>query len=603
MKKKKYLVGALAALMMVGCTDDITEGNGEIGTSIVGDGYVKVAINLPTENGSSTRSQNDQFDDGEKAEYEVKNGLIAFFQGVDEENAHFVKAYDLSTQLADWEAPDPETGRNVTTSKEVTLNEVPIPGNGMQTYALVVLNNNGLVTVDNNGGLTVNGASLSTVSTLYSSGLLTAIAKNVNDLKGTGFFMTNAPIATGPSQTSDWDVTAMTLAPVDVSTVEPSSADPIYVERAIAKVEVSVNKDILADEEVPEGIKVKVYETGTQYQKTNNFVTFTGWKLNITNKTTKLVRDIVGNNPQQPMYRYWASLFNADAIGKENRFFGLTSGPYRTYWAIDGNYSDKNHADGYQEDNFINVYDDQESISWNAMLDEENNTTKEYCLENTMNAENMMQGVTTGVLLEATYTVEDENYPDGDIFTLGTSNTIYGATDMLELINRVLVLHGSTNTYKFDRNGSDDTNTEGATINSTDLFAKFFQTENGDAMTKEDATILLNDTRVASINFYYGGRTYYWTKPIRHFGDYYTPLEGDNVASAKEYNDNDHLGRYGVVRNNWYQIEISSVSNPGLPEIPELPVDPEDPDDPAEGYVETEINVLSWAVRKQNVEL
>lgn len=603
MNKKKYLVATLAALMMAGCSDDITEGSSEIGSEIVGDGYVKVAINLPTESGNSTRSQNDQFDDGEKSEYEVKDGLIAFFQGVDEENASFVKAYDLSTQLADWETPNPETGKNVTTSKEVTLNEVPIPGNGIQTYALVILNNNGLVTVTENGGLAVNNISLSSASTLYNSGLLTAIAKEVDNLKATGFFMTNAPIATSPSQMSDWDVTAMTLAPVDVSTVEPAFADPIYVERAVAKVEVSVNKSILAEEEIEGGIKVKVYATGTSYPKPNNFVTFTGWKLNITNKTTKLVRDIVGNNAQQPMYRYWASLFNEDAIGKENRFFGLTSGPYRTYWAIDGNYNDTNHDAGYQELNFTNVYNDKENIKWNDMLDNDNNTTKEYCLENTMDAANMMQGVTTGVLLEATYTVEDESYPDGDIFTLGTSNTIYGATDMLELVNQVLALHGSTNTYEFDRDGSDNTNNEGAAINTKELFAKFFQQENGTTMSETDANILLNDTRVSSINFYYGGRTYYWTKPIRHFGDYYTPLEGDNVASTKEYNDNNHLGRYGVVRNNWYQIEISSVSNPGLPEIPELPVDPEDPDDPKEGFVETEINVLSWAVRKQNVDL
>ena len=113
----------------------------------------------------------------------------------------------------------------------------------------------------------------------------------------------------------------------------------------------------------------------------------------------------------------------------------------------------------------------------------------------------------------------------------------------------------------------------------------------------------MKDVRVGSINFYFAGRTYYWTKPIKHFGDYYTPLDGEYVENTSEYTENDHLGRYGVVRNNWYQIEIASVSNPGLPEIPELPVDPGDPDDPKEGFVKVNINILSWAKRQQDVEL
>ena len=49
MKKKFYLVGMLAAgLTFAGCTDDIDDASGNGGNATVGDGYVKVAINLPT---------------------------------------------------------------------------------------------------------------------------------------------------------------------------------------------------------------------------------------------------------------------------------------------------------------------------------------------------------------------------------------------------------------------------------------------------------------------------------------------------------------------------------------------------------------------------
>lgn len=116
------------------------------------------------------------------------------------------------------------------------------------------------------------------------------------------------------------------------------------------------------------------------------------------------------------------------------------------------------------------------------------------------------------------------------------------------------------------------------------------------------------DQSVAQINYYKEGKTYYWTRPIKHFGDYYTPIyNGDTKVdyydNANDYTNENHLGRYGVVRNNWYEICITSVSGPGYPEIPEIPTEPENPDDGGDGYVKAEINILSWAKRQQDVEL
>ena len=85
-------------------------------------------------------------------------------------------------------------------------------------------------------------------------------------------------------------------------------------------------------------------------------------------------------------------------------------------------------------------------------------------------------------------------------------------------------------------------------------------------MTAEDAKKLLENTDVKAIKFYRGGKTYYWSKPIKHFGDYYTPIVEDNnivpsVSTSYEYDNEKHLGRYGVVRNNWYEINIASVAS------------------------------------------
>lgn len=105
---------------------------------------------------------------------------------------------------------------------------------------------------------------------------------------------------------------------------------------------------------------------------------------------------------------------------------------------------------------------------------------------------------------------------------------------------------------------------------------------------------LENATAIGEIRYYKDGECYYYTIPVKHFTDIvYTP--GETIS------DETHLGRYGVVRNNWYEININSVSGPGEPVIPTP--DPDQPVDKQKGYIQCEINVLSWAKHSQNVDL
>ena len=62
----------------------------------------------------------------------------------------------------------------------------------------------------------------------------------------------------------------------------------------------------------------------------------------------------------------------------------------------------------------------------------------------------------------------------------------------------------------------------------------------------------------------------------------------------------EYLGRYGVLRNNWYEINVQSIKSLGDPNVTE--VTPE-PVDKKESYISVDINVLSWAKRSQNVDL
>ena len=101
----------------------------------------------------------------------------------------------------------------------------------------------------------------------------------------------------------------------------------------------------------------------------------------------------------------------------------------------------------------------------------------------------------------------------------------------------------------------------------------------------------------------------YYKVLIKHFGDDETPLP--TAISGTAYNDiygsveanriRDFLGRYSVVRNNWYQIDLQGIRHIGKPSVPDVPTDT--PDDEIDAYLKVRINVLSWGVRRQSVVL
>ena len=112
----------------------------------------------------------------------------------------------------------------------------------------------------------------------------------------------------------------------------------------------------------------------------------------------------------------------------------------------------------------------------------------------------------------------------------------------------------------------------------------------------------------AMFSFYKNGMAYYKVL-IKHFGDNETPLA--DPVSGTGYNDiygsveanriRDFLGRYSIVRNNWYNVNIEGIRHIGKPSVPEIPTDT--PDDEIDAYLKVRINVLSWGMRTQNVTL
>lgn len=98
------------------------------------------------------------------------------------------------------------------------------------------------------------------------------------------------------------------------------------------------------------------------------------------------------------------------------------------------------------------------------------------------------------------------------------------------------------------------------------------------------------------ISTYLNGEAYYIAR-IKHFNELTTWTAGKAYGT----DNNKYLGRYGVLRNNWYSLSVNKVSGLGYPEVPE--VKPKTPDDENDQYINVEVKILDWAKRSQSIDL
>lgn len=577
-----------ATMAMAACSDSLDESGNTGQGPLTGEGYVRVAINMPTVSSTRAFSEDTDLDDGLDNEWTVKKGIIAFFEGTKtggEAEAKFVKAYDLGTPSNNL------VGGQVSNKPySKTLNAPMLSDENNQMYALVILNNgatNNLASVDNEGKrLTLkNGdapimleSGTSTFKEL--DGAKWALNSDEVTSSANGFLMLNAPLYDGVSKK------AQTLVPVKVyPTEEEAGQNPvnIYVERIVAKVDVSI-PDLaqIGTDSKKEGLAVKentVY-TGDQvvFVDDNDGAEPLGWVLNVTNKNTKPLRNVSGiadwlDNTKFP------TLVGRDFIG--TTFVEKVEGQYdwrRIYWAIDNNY-DATSTD-------FNIYRSNSEGSslpaeWKAYSESTTaGIVPQYCLENTAPAADMKENNTTCVLIKAIYLVDGIDAEDKSFFMIGDNAVTLSKAEFLSKI-------------KTDLGIADDA---GITLGINDVDGGYYKGASklkelisgleGSGTTYDDALNGLGEVR-----YYKNGGCYYYSVPIQHF-----TIEQPKGQAVTDAN---FLGGYGVVRNNWYQIQINSVSGPGEPGV-----DPgEEPIVKDEGYLNCTINVLSWAKRSQGVDL
>lgn len=566
--KIKHLFGlAVIAAMTASCSSNNDLVNGGNGSSEVENGtaYASFKINLPTTSG--TRAVPDgtpDFNEGTAAEYEVKNGTILIFDATTDK---FVTSANLGT-MNPW-TDVKENGVTTAAIATVKLSDVSVKG----TYkALVLLNNN---TADD----ATKKVTLPTTADTYATWSKDASKANAdNYVSLNGIFMANAPMYK--------DETTEPTTLVDIKGVyaskEEAQANPattIYVERGLAKVTM---KDFEKD-----GYLIG---DGTTYA--GDIVKIEKWQLDVTNKSTFPVHQIGG----------LASTTTGFAdIWKTDRFYDGGNKTFkRVYWGVDPNY---NNAD-YQD--LKNCKTAFKMIENKDVTGAAGDANPQYCLENTFDLNNMKQGQTTRVVFKAVFTPKDFKSKYKTFYKIGNNTTIWSQENLEKQIKakaqEVLGKESETNKIEVDLKAADN-NIEGNA--GTKILTEANVQHNGANVASKEIKAIneklglkaaTETDPIVGIATYKDGESYYIAR-IKHFNEMTPWTPGTAYGSENEK----FLGRYGVLRNNWYELSVNKVSGLGYPDVPE--VKPTLPDDENDQYISVSVKILSWAKRSQKIDL
>lgn len=585
MRIKHFFGLAVIAAMTASCSsnNDLVVGGGNgSGENETGASYASITINLPTTSG--TRAANDDFNEGTTSEYAVNDATLLIFQkdGTSENKYKYIETAKLGN-LDPWK-DDNTTGittESTTITAELEHATVGVDGD---YYALVILNN------ETSTG--TNKVTLPTGTTTYGEWNVAAHATNLLD-NTKGFYMANAPEFTE----ADKEPTTLVHIKGIYRTKEEAQSKPgttVHVERGLAKVTVGSNST--SNYFATEGASA----TGTKYSNDN--VKITDWALDVTNKSSFPVHVTSGLNDNTTGYSdIWknepAAATGTAATSRFVSQLNATDAFKRVYWGIDPNYSMDLSDLAKCKAQFTLADAAGKGVTWKNGSGSDKPL---YCLENTFDIKNMTQGQTTRVLLKATYTPKAlEKETDKTFFMIGNSSDFWTEATLKEQITNkakevLSTTTGVTVTLKEDllKGGTHvlDANTveiKEGTEDKTSVVAEQINKKLGLDMSKG-----------IGIKTYKEGVSYYIAR-IKHFGDDLTPWkEGDATYNGENLK---WLGRYGVLRNNWYDLTINSISGPGYPDVPE--VKPTDPDDEDTKYINVSVKILDWAKRSQSVDL
>ena len=582
MRIKHFFGLAVLAAMTASCSsnNDLVNGGNGSGENESGVGYASFKINLPTTGGTRATAGEPEFNGGDANEYAVNDATLLLFKKVTEGGKDVYKFQEVVElgNMEPWTKKDPENG-GITTTAKMTAKLTNASVGSTDYYALILLNNN------YDAGTSTAKIKYPTVNQTFSAWSKNADNATANYLKyDKGFFMANAPkYVAGAPET----LVAIKNIYASKQEAENSAATTVYVERGLAKVSLatgSENKHVDIKSGNYAGDKVDIK----------------GWTLDVTNTKTYPVHVTEG---------LWADTWKATVTpaatngATMDRFHDtkLTEFP-RVYWGLDPNYS-KDFADVAACEGEFNLVANQKDLS-KAFKTGEDAKKPQYCRENTFDIDHMVQGQTTRVLFSAKY--QPNGFKPGETFyKMGNSSQLWNASKVEAQIRAkaqevLSEADASKVTVTLAAKGNDMTKSgvrlvaaANITYGTTALTTEQVDQINAKLGFKKATT---TDAAVG-LSTFESGVSYYVAR-VKHFNEL-TPWN----AGDKTYNSNNAnwLGRYGVLRNNWYELSVHSVSGPGYPDVPK--VNPKDPDDVNDQYINVEVKILDWAKRTQKVDL
>ena len=665
MKLKKWLLGAMAFSLLTACSDNgLSEDSNKNPDDEYTAGYVALKINLPQT--SSTRAGDDpngggldnvDFQDGEEWEYNVTDAKLLFFVAdeaeTEEDDAVFRSVKDLNRPFA----PTGDADNNISASSveavQVSLSE---GDKDKYLWALVMLNPPANLPMPQKGD--TFGEYRKTIAEK-------TIAENFVNY-GSEIFMTNAPLSDnviGGYMTSDNKGKLSSLKPQTLVSLGKVSdnvketlqearenvAGCVYVERAVAKITADIASDVK--------IELKKNETtdnGDNAVDVNIEIADASFGILNMNPNSYIVRN-VKDFPEAPDNENpftWA-MASSKTASPYYRMVGATAMPglydplhletqllYRTYWCVDPNYAtemDLTSRKDTESKDFKKIFEVQIDNTGASKRVNLNNVF--YVNENTFTVKNQNYGNTTHICFKVKYQADGK---DGNLYILNDNHDVI-FTSVEDVTSRSVHYILSQQVVKdalkaaardenmatdFDRflkvefNRNPETGIYAVSNITLNKDADDFETYYDSTTCDEAFSNAMGDNGVKSlaqrvnllfvIEEYVGGESYYMI-PIMHFGQLSTPwtASGDNQTNTEEayqeagqYNSADYLGRYGLVRNNWYEITAKSFKGIGSPVIPHYWDEKEKSDDNNEvkKYIGVETHILSWAKRTQQVD-
>ena len=464
-----------------------------------------------------------------------------------------------------------------------------------------------------------------------------------------GFFMCSAPLLDKPGG-SNSNKDGLTgghvhyTCPVSdkiYDTESEAQANPAaacYVERAVAKV--TMQQKLKNDQlEIPNLDIVTVDAKGhLQSTTTKPKCKLVGWMLDNTNRRSYLVRnyDTRWNTIQT----------NSPTPTKVLRFVcekpvASQAGRYRTYWAKDPNYS----TDGAIHANDLNqLYTvlNIPSASNNPVPSASDpfpmgfgDNFPQYCFENTFDVANQTQDQTTRIIakiqIDNGQTDKDFYVVNNDFYQLYTAEALEAKYHVDSLI-KVAIANNPNIKKAYEeaickKYPSDPPSAHplvpvncyykqvvaaDGLYRITSVWVNLAKGEDIYGVLGELSSTTWEEELGFNLNIkkFTKGIAYYPIR-IKHFGDDLTPWDKDEYGGVRPTPStiypgdeatraNNYLGRYGVVRNNWYDVSIQSISSLGDPIIPKPTTKA---DDELDNFIQVNINILSWTLRPQGADL